>query len=140
MDCSITFFFFFLMIRRPPRSTLFPYTTLFRSCPYRGRNRPAHDLRRGRRRNRDHRRRQGRWGARLCARRPFRSLKADRIVAEVNNGGDMVEATLRMIDPNVPYTAVHASRGKVVRAEPVAALYEQQPGRVFHVGTFATME
>ena len=52
----------------------------------------------------------------------------------------MVEATLRMIDPNVPYTAVHASRGKVVRAEPVAALYEQQPGRVFHVGTFPTME
>jgi phage terminase large subunit-like protein len=70
----------------------------------------------------------------------YRQHKADRIVAEVNNGGDMVEATLRMIDPNVPYTAVHASRGKVVRAEPVAALYEQQPGRVFHVGTFATME
>lgn len=70
----------------------------------------------------------------------YRQHKADRIVAEVNNGGDMVEATLRMIDPNVPYTAVHASRGKVVRAEPVAALYEQQPGRVFHVGTFPTME
>ena len=52
----------------------------------------------------------------------YRQHKADRIVAEVNNGGDMVEATLRMIDPNVPYTAVHASRGKVVRAEPVAAL------------------
>ena len=68
----------------------------------------------------------------------YRQHKADRIVAEVNNGGDMVEATLRMIDPNVPYTAVHASRGKVVRAEPVAALYEQQPGRVFHVGTFPT--
>jgi phage terminase large subunit-like protein len=70
----------------------------------------------------------------------YRQHQADRIVAEVNNGGDMVEATLRMIDPNVPYTAVHASRGKVVRAEPVAALYEQQPGRVFHVGTFPTME
>jgi phage terminase large subunit-like protein len=70
----------------------------------------------------------------------YRQHKADRIVAEVNNGGDMVEATLRMIDPNVPYTAVHASRGKVVRAEPVAALYEQQPGRVFHVGTFPTLE
>src|SRR5205814_6184412 len=69
-----------------------------------------------------------------------RQHKADRIVAEVNNGGDMVEATLQMIDPNVPYTAVHASRGKVVRAEPVAALYAQQPGRVFHVGTFPTME
>jgi phage terminase large subunit-like protein len=70
----------------------------------------------------------------------YRQHKADRIVAEVNNGGDMVEATLRMIDPNVPYTAVHASRGKIVRAEPVAALYEQQPGRVYHVGTFATLE
>ena len=43
----------------------------------------------------------------------------------------MVEATLRVIDPNVPYTAVHASGGKVVRAEPVAALYEQQPGGCF---------
>ena len=70
----------------------------------------------------------------------YRQHKADRIVAEVNNGGGMVEATLRMIDPNVPYTAVHASRGKVVRAEPVAALYEQQPGRVFHVGAFPTLE
>ena len=70
----------------------------------------------------------------------YRQHKADRIVAEVNNGGDMVEATLRMIDPNVSYTAVHASRGKVISAEPVAALYEQQPGRVLHVGTFPTME
>jgi phage terminase large subunit-like protein len=49
---------------------------------------------------------------------------ADRIVAEVNNGGDMVGATLRMVDPNVPFSAVRASRGKVVRAEPVAALYQ----------------
>jgi len=65
----------------------------------------------------------------------YQQHKADRLVAEVNNGGDMVEATLRMIDPNAPFTAVHASRGKVVRVEPVAALYEQQPGRVFHVGT-----
>jgi predicted phage terminase large subunit-like protein len=70
----------------------------------------------------------------------YRQHKADRIVAEVNNGGDMVEATVRMVDANVPFTAVHASRGKVVRAEPVAALYEQQPGRVFHVGTFPTLE
>ena len=60
----------------------------------------------------------------------YRRHSADRIVAEVNNGGDMVEATLRMVDPNVPFTAVHASRGKVTRAEPVAALYEQ--GRVHH--------
>jgi phage terminase large subunit-like protein len=70
----------------------------------------------------------------------YRQHKADRIVAEINNGGEMVEATLRMIDANVPFTAVHATRGKVVRAEPVAALYEQEPGRVFHVGAFPTLE
>ena len=52
-------------------------------------------------------------------------------MGEINNGGEMVEATLRMVDANVPFTAVHATRGKVVRAEPVAALYEQEPGRVF---------
>jgi phage terminase large subunit-like protein len=50
----------------------------------------------------------------------------------------MVEATLRMVDPNIPFTAVHASRGKVVRAEPVAALYEQ--GRVHHLGCFPQLE
>jgi phage terminase large subunit-like protein len=50
----------------------------------------------------------------------YRQHKADRIVAEVNNGGDMVEATIRMVDPNVSYSAVRATRGKVVRAEPVA--------------------
>jgi len=50
----------------------------------------------------------------------------------------MVEATLRVVDPNVSYSAVHASRGKVTRAEPVAALYEQ--GRVHHVGTFPQLE
>ena len=64
--------------------------------------------------------------------------RADRIVAEVNNGGDMVGATLRMVDPNVAFTAVRASRGKVVRAEPVAALYEQ--GRVHHIGAFPQLE
>ncbi|HKS88744.1 MAG TPA: terminase family protein [Stellaceae bacterium] len=68
----------------------------------------------------------------------YRAHCADRIVAEVNNGGDMVEATLRMIDPNVPFSAVHASRGKAVRAEPVAALYEQ--GRIHHLGAFAQLE
>ena len=52
----------------------------------------------------------------------YATHRADRIVAEVNNGGDMVGATLRMVDPNVAFTAVRASRGKVVRAEPVAAL------------------
>jgi len=68
----------------------------------------------------------------------YRAHKADRIVAEVNNGGDMVEATLRMIEPNAPFAAVRASRGKVTRAEPVAALYEQ--GRVHHLGVFPELE
>jgi len=52
-------------------------------------------------------------------------FKADRIIGEVNNGGEMIEFTLRTIDRNIPYKAVHASRGKQVRAEPIAALYEQ---------------
>ncbi|MBV7393585.1 DNA-packaging protein [Mameliella sediminis] len=59
-----------------------------------------------------------------------RRWEADRIVGEVNQGGDMVETTLRQIDPYVAFKAVHATRGKSVRAEPVAALYEQ--GRVKH--------
>jgi phage terminase large subunit-like protein len=63
---------------------------------------------------------------------------ADRIVAEANQGGDMVENTLRTIDASVSYTAVHASRGKYVRAEPVASLYEQ--GRVHHCGAFPELE
>jgi phage terminase large subunit-like protein len=65
-----------------------------------------------------------------------RQHKADRIVAEVNNGGAMVEATIRMVDANVSYSAVRATRGKVIRAEPVAALYEQT--RIHHVGAFPT--
>src|SRR4051794_30016402 len=48
------------------------------------------------------------------------------------------EATLRMVDPNVSYRAVHASRGKARRAEPVSALYEQ--GRIHHIGTFPQLE
>jgi phage terminase large subunit-like protein len=52
----------------------------------------------------------------------YRTHQADPIVAEVNNGGEMVEAMLRMTDPNVPFAAVRASHGKVARAEPVAAL------------------
>ena len=68
----------------------------------------------------------------------YRAHRADRIVAEVNNGGEMVEATLRMIEPGVPFGAVRASRGKVARAEPVAALYER--GRVRHLGAFPQLE
>jgi len=68
----------------------------------------------------------------------YHEFKADRIVAEVNQGGQMVENTLRVVDPRVSYRGVHASRGKVVRAEPISAVYEQ--GRVHHVGTFAELE
>jgi len=68
----------------------------------------------------------------------YRTFEADRIVAEVNNGGEMVEATIRTVDPAVPYAAIHASRGKRVRAEPIAALYEQ--GRIHHVGAFGPLE
>lgn len=68
----------------------------------------------------------------------FRRHKADRIVAESNQGGLMVENTLRVVDGNVPVKLVHASRGKITRAEPVSALYEQ--GRVHHVGAFDALE
>ena len=63
---------------------------------------------------------------------------ADRLVAEVNQGGDLVESVIRQIDPLVPYKAVRASRGKVARAEPVAALYEQ--GRVRHMRDLGALE
>ncbi len=71
----------------------------------------------------------------------YRAFEADRLIAEVNNGGDLVETVIRQIDPTVSYRAVHASRGKRARAEPVAALYEQ--GRVHHVrgaGALETLE
>jgi predicted phage terminase large subunit-like protein len=68
----------------------------------------------------------------------YRRHNADRIIAEVNQGGDLVENTLRTIDESVSYSAVHASRGKYVRAEPVASLYEQ--GRVHHCAVFAELE
>ena len=61
-----------------------------------------------------------------------------RIVAEINNGGDLVEAVLRNVDHNFAYKGVHASRGKLTRAEPIAALYEQH--RVHHVGAFGVLE
>lgn len=83
----------------------------------------------------------GKYGPREWASKAvdaYRRHKADRIVAEVNNGGQMVEATIRMVDRSVPFKAVHASRGKVVRAEPISALYEQN--RISHVGAFATLE
>ncbi|HYL31924.1 MAG TPA: terminase family protein [Stellaceae bacterium] len=76
------------------------------------------------------------WALKAAA--AYGKFAADRIVAEVNNGGEMVEATLRSVQSDAPFRALRASRGKAVRAEPVAALYEQ--GRVHHVGGFATLE
>jgi hypothetical protein len=60
------------------------------------------------------------------------------VVAEANNGGALVETVLRTIDRTLPLTLVHASRGKLTRAEPIAALYEQ--GKVHHVGGFPELE
>jgi phage terminase large subunit-like protein len=68
----------------------------------------------------------------------YRRHGADRIVAEVNQGGDLVESTIRMIDPNASYSSVHATRGKFIRAEPVAALFEQN--RAHLVGSFPLLE
>lgn len=68
----------------------------------------------------------------------FDQHKADRIIAERNNGGEMVEATIRTVRKTAPVKTIHASRGKQVRAEPIAALYEQ--GKVHHVGVFPTLE
>ena len=70
--------------------------------------------------------------------RAVRRFQADRVVAEVNQGGDMVGAILRSVDADLPLTTVRATRGKFLRAEPVAALYEQ--GRVVHAGTFPALE
>lgn len=68
----------------------------------------------------------------------YKEFEADRIIAEVNNGGDMVERMIRIASYDVPYKAVHASRGKRVRAEPISALYEQN--RMHHVGTYERLE
>jgi len=67
-----------------------------------------------------------------------REWRADRVIAEANNGGQMVESVLRGADDALPVRLVHASRGKAARAEPVAALYER--GRVAHVGRFPALE
>ena len=76
------------------------------------------------------------WASRAAY--AYHTWRADRVVGEANNGGDMVESTMRHADPNISFTAVHASRGKIIRAEPIAALYEQH--RVHHVGSFAALE
>lgn len=68
----------------------------------------------------------------------YRSWSADKIIAEKNQGGLMVESTLKAVDRSVPVELVSATRGKVVRAEPISALYEQ--GRVHHCGRFDVLE
>jgi len=68
----------------------------------------------------------------------YHDLEADRVVVEANQGGEMVEYTLATVDQSVPVKRIHASRGKRLRAEPVAALYEQ--ARVHHVGVFSALE
>lgn len=76
------------------------------------------------------------WSKRAV--KAYHEFKADRIVAERNFGGAMVAAVIRTADPKVSYKEVTASRGKVVRAEPVAAMYEQ--GRVAHIGPLPELE
>jgi phage terminase large subunit-like protein len=76
------------------------------------------------------------WAARVVA--LYRRIEADAVIAEVNQGGDMVAAVLREVDTNVPVREVRATRGKWLRAEPVAALYQQ--GKVRHVGALPELE
>ena len=68
----------------------------------------------------------------------YHQHQADRIVAEINCGGEMVETVLRSIEPDIPFTPLRAMRGKAKRAEPIAALYEQ--GKVHHVGEHERLE
>lgn len=76
------------------------------------------------------------WARKVVA--AYRLHNADLIVAEINQGGEMVEAVIRSVMPSAPYKSVRATRGKYIRAEPISALYEQ--GRVKHVGTFTALE
>ena len=76
------------------------------------------------------------WAARVV--KAYHDNKADRVIAETNNGGDLVEVVIRTKDRNCSYKKVTATRGKAIRAEPIAALYEQ--GRIHHVGGFAELE
>jgi phage terminase large subunit-like protein len=76
------------------------------------------------------------WAEKVVA--LFQSYQADCVIAEGNQGGEMVEAVLRQVDPNLPIRRVHARRSKQTRAEPIAHLYTL--GRVFHVGRFDALE
>jgi len=68
----------------------------------------------------------------------YGELSADKVIGESNQGGDLVEANLRHVNPLISYKSVHATRGKIKRAEPIANLYEQ--GRVHHIGMFPDLE
>lgn len=76
------------------------------------------------------------WGKRAIA--LFKELSADTIVCEVNQGGEMVTNTIKSIDPVIPVKAVHASRGKYIRAEPISAIYSRDS--FVHVGMFEQLE
>ena len=76
------------------------------------------------------------WGEKACF--LYEKYEADRVIGEVNNGGDMVESTLRTVNDLVSYKEVRATRGKEVRAEPIQSLYEQK--KVHHVGSFDELE
>lgn len=76
------------------------------------------------------------WAQRVVE--TFKTWKADRVAAETNNGGDLVESVMRNKDANISFRKVTATRGKTRRAEPISALYEQ--GRVHHVGLFGKLE
>ena len=76
------------------------------------------------------------WAAKAVA--LYKELHADTIVAEVNQGGEMVAEVIKSVDPNVPVKAVRASRGKYIRAEPIAAIYAR--GGVYHTGYFEALE
>jgi phage terminase large subunit-like protein len=68
----------------------------------------------------------------------YHHWRADRVIAEVNQGGDLVESTIRAVDTNVSFRRVHAKKGKFVRAEPISALFEQN--RVKIAGSFPALE
>ena len=76
------------------------------------------------------------WAARVVS--TYNRLDADKVLGESNFGGDMVANTIRTVEPEIRYEDVHASRGKAVRAEPMAALFEQ--GKVHLVGEFPALE
>jgi phage terminase large subunit-like protein len=76
------------------------------------------------------------WAEEIVA--AYHHYEADRVIAETNDGGDLVKFTIHTVDNRVSFKGIHARQGKRVRAEPVAALYEQ--GRVHHVGAFPMLE